>query len=184
MTNRRVQIPAIVNELGGRRATLLGASAPAPEFRVVGPAATVVRGPSPTLRWTAAAADARYVVTVQGPSGDTFSSPSLDRVEWTPDRPLAAGATYTWQVAASVRGRELIAPLPPEPPARFSVLDAAAATRLGAVRESRLVRGILFASAGLMDDAERELGGVGEKDPGFDVAQALVMQLRQARQLR
>jgi hypothetical protein len=94
---------------------------------------------------------------------------------------LVRGRTYAWQVAASAGEKEIIAPRPPEPPARFMVAEASAAARLRRLPSSPLARGVLYANAGLLDDAEREFKSIGPGGEGADHVEAFVAQLRQAR---
>ena len=87
-----------------------------------------------------------------------------------------------WQVESSAAGREVTAPVPPAPPARFTVLSAAEAGRLAHAPVSHLVRGVLYADAGLLDDAERELTELKQQNPGSELVQRFVDQLAHARQ--
>jgi hypothetical protein len=119
-------------------------------------------------------------VTVQDSSGHSFDSPPLPTTSWTPDRALARGEQYTWQVAATTHDREIVAPAPPAPRARFAVVTAPEAARLEHVSASPLARGILYAEAGLLDDAERELTAA-TSTPDGDLARAFLTQVRQAR---
>jgi hypothetical protein len=58
-------------------------------------------------------------------------------------------------------GREVIVPEPPAPEAKFKVLEQAKAAELERARRqfagSRLTLGLLYAQAGLLDEAEQEL---------------------------
>ena len=93
---------------------------------------------------------------------------------------LPRGRTYTWQVVAESAGRRLVAPAPPEPDVRFRVLDASRAEALSAARSRRashLVLGVLYAEAGLIDDAHRELLALHRDNPASRTAEALVAAL-------
>jgi hypothetical protein len=80
---------------------------------------------------------------------------------------------------------EIVAPVPPAPEARFRVLSQAEAARVSDVRsrygESHLVRGILLAQAGVLDDAERELVSLVEANAGIAEVQRLLDSLREQR---
>ena len=118
-------------------------------------------------------------MTLQDQSyGETMNSPPLPRTQWAPERPLERGRTYAWQVAASAGGKEDVAPKPPAPPARFTVADASDAVRLERLPASHLVRGVLYANAGLLDDAERELAALSVQNPNSEVADRLLKQIR------
>jgi hypothetical protein len=175
----RLSLPPALAELNDRGGTLLG-PATAPEFRVVAPLGTVVLDTQPTLRWTPLPGAVTYIVTLQDQvTGQTISSSPLTLNEWVPDHPLTRGTTYTWQVAGSVSGgTEVVAPRPPAPPARFRVLDASTADRFQTLPASHLVRGVLYASAGLVADAERELAALSAQNPNSEVADKLLKEIR------
>ena len=61
------------------------------------------------------------------------------------------------------------------------IADAATAVRLEHLPASPLVRGVLYANAGLLDDADREFRTIGATDQGADRVDAFLAQLRQAR---
>jgi hypothetical protein len=178
----RLSLPAMLSELNDRSGALLG-PADAPEFRVVAPLGTVVLDTQPMLRWTPIPGAATYIVTLQDQAtGQTISSSPLARTEWTPDHPLTRGSTYAWQVAGSVSGgTEIVAPRPPAPAARFRVLDSAAASQLQTLPASHLVRGVLYANAGLVADAERELAALSAQNPDSGIANTLLRQIRAVR---
>jgi hypothetical protein len=177
----RLPLPPALADLRGQRSPVLGDAA-APVFSLVSPIATVVLDPRPVLRWTARAGSAAYTVTLQDQaSGATINSPAVHGTEWTPEQPLRRGGTYAWQVAATVGATEDIAPRPPDPPARFMIADAATAARLAHLPASSLERGVLYASAGLLDEAEREFEAARGQGRGGDRADAFLAQLRRAR---
>ncbi len=134
----------------------------------------------PTLRWSPLPGATIYVVTLQDQAtGQAISSVSLTRTEWVPDQALTRGTTYAWQVAASGSGgAETVVPRPPDPPARFRVLGASDAEHFQTLPASHLVRGVLYANAGLLDDAERELAALSAQNPNSEVADRLLMQIR------
>ena len=152
-------------------------------FELIAPVGTAVVDDRPTLRWTAAAAAASYVVTIQDEvTGTTVDSRVLRGLEWTPELPLARGRTYVWQVAATFAGREVVTPAPPAPPAKLFVLSASDAERVGRLPGSPLVRGILSAELGLLDEAERELVAASAQQEHAALAERLVEQVRALRQ--
>jgi len=177
----RLSLPPALSDLTGRQGTVMGA-AHAPAFQLTAPIATVVLDTRPTLRWTALTGSPIYIVTLQDQStGETISSPPVQRTEWAPEQALARGRTYAWQVAASAGGKEVVVPRPPDPPVRFAIADASTASRLDDLPSSPFVRGVLYADAGLLDDAEREFKKVGADRQGADHVDAFLDQIRQAR---
>jgi len=177
-------IPPSIVALSGAGSQLRGDVSEA-RFRVVAPVATAVLSDRPVLRWTALASDAAYVVRLHDETtGAMISSPPVRSVEWTPDAPLTRSDTYVWQVESSNQGQEYTAPAPPAPPATFIVLDAATAARLADAPASHLVRGILYADAGALDDAQREFSALSAQNPTSDVVHDFLNQLVRARALK
>jgi hypothetical protein len=178
---RRLTIPAEAASLVGAGGALRG-PAEAPGFRVIAPVGTAVLADRPSLRWTPLANGTTYVVRLRDETtGVTVTSPSLHAGEWIPALPLTRGHTYVWQVEASTAGRESTAPVPPDPAARFAILDAADAARLAQAPASHLVRGVLYANAGLFDDAEGEMAELAAQNPGSEMVQHFADQLAQVR---
>lgn len=181
IASARLRLPASLSDLQGQHSPVLGESA-APAFSLVSPIGTVVLDPRPALRWTRLAGATTYTVTLQDQvTGATVNSKPVQGTEWSPQQPLVRGRTYTWQVGVSNGITEVIAPRPPDPPARFMVADAATAARLEHLPASPLVRGVLYANAGLLDDAEREFESAGARGDGVDRVDAFRAQLRRAR---
>ena len=180
----RLPVPSLVSELAGARGTLLGDS-DAVAFRVLAPIGTAVLDDRPTLRWTPLAGSGTYTVTVHDQTtGMASSSPPLHTSEWTVASPLTRGHRYTWQVVATAGRTETVTPRPPDQPAQFAVLDAATVSSLGGLPASHLVRGILYAQAGVLDDAEREFEALSARNPGSPLAGTLLKQVRAARTAR
>jgi Putative zinc-finger len=181
LASRRLSFPGTVQDLIGTRGTLLG-DAHAAGFALAAPVSTGVLTERPSLQWTPLSDASTYIVTIQDEAtGETLNSPTLHDHTWSPDAPLTRGHTYLWQVAASFNGIETVAPKPPDPPAKFFVVGAEDASRLAKIPASHLVRGILYANAGLVDDAERELAAVAAQNPNSDVVSRLLTQLREFR---
>ncbi len=181
LAHRRLAVPSAARDLAGPAATLMG-PADADLFHVEAPVATMVLEDRPEFRWTVMPGAHGYVVTVQEQgAGIVATSPVLTANAWTPQAALAAGRTYVWQVAATTGGAEIVAPGPSLPPAKFGVIDSATASALRALPPSHAVRGILFANAGLLDAAERELAALAARNPDSPVARDLLQQVRNAR---
>ena len=177
----RLPLPPVLSDLRGQHSPVMGDAA-APAFSLVSPVATVVLDPRPVLRWTARARSDAYTVTLQDQTtGATFNSPAVHGTEWTPEQPLVRGRTYAWQVGVAVGATEDITPRPPDPPARFMIADAATAARLEHLPASPLERGVLYASAGLLDEARREFEAARAQGNTGDRADAFLAQLRRAR---
>ncbi len=151
-------VPLSVLGLTGKADRLMGGGGEGVPFRLLGPVGTGVATLRPALRWQGVAGAEKYRVTLAHPNGDVVRSPDLISPEWTVTRPLQAGAAYSWQVTAYRGGEEIVSPAPPAPEARFRVLDKAALQALRVqTGRSHMELGFVYARAGLLDDAEREL---------------------------
>jgi hypothetical protein len=179
-TGRLTLAPSVLS-LAANGSALRGPAEAGP-FRVIAPVATAVLSDLPSFRWTALSEHASYVVRVRDEgTGSTVVSPALRGETWTPEAPLPRGDTYVWQVEASADGREIIAPAPPAAIARFTIVTAADAARLAQAPASHLVRGVLYADAGLLDDAAQELGQLRAQNPDSDLVQRFLDQLSRER---
>jgi hypothetical protein len=181
LLGQRLAVPPAVATLARERGQLRGEATSAP-FRAVAPLATAVLSDRPVFRWTPLAPGATYVVTLfDQSSGVTLNGPPVPGTEWVPEAPLTRGATYVWQVQASVGGQAVIAPAPPAPPAAFLVMPAAEAERLGRAPASHLIRGVLYANAGALDEAEAELSQLRAQNPESEPVKRLLAELTRLR---
>jgi hypothetical protein len=112
------------------------------------------------------------------------SSPLLpaSATTWTPHEPLSPNETYEWEVEALKDGETLAkSPAPPEPEARFRVLDAASRIALQQVREkwgaSHLVMGLAYARTGLVAEARREFEELARENPRSPLPKNLLADL-------
>jgi hypothetical protein len=170
--------PSVLAELREEPATLSG-----PDngvgFQVLRPIGMIVETNRPTFRWTELDGAANYTVTVTDTRLNQIeTSPPLNVPHWTITKPLEYGAIYTWQVTALKDGKLVRSPVPPEPQAKFKVLDRATLEELKAVRRtqprSHLALGVLYAEAGLLDEAEQEFRTLAKANPKIDVVRNLL----------
>lgn len=172
--------------LPSRAGALLGAGSDGVPFRLRGPVGVAIRSRRPALSWEPLAGAGSYTVTVVDESGHVVAkSGELKATAWTPPNDLVRGATYSWQVAAQKGGAEVISPAPPAPEARFKILDAVRAASLARAerdaRGSHVALGVLYARAGLLDEAERELSALLRRNPQSDIARRLLQSVRAQR---
>lgn len=192
LRSRRIEPSAALNDLaedGGD--TLMGSSSTAAaSFAPRWPVGKVVRETRPAFSWSPHAGAKSYTVAVvDAKFRPVTQSPALKQTSWTTDPPLARGAVYSWQVTATLEdGTEVTAPAAPAPQARFRVLDADANDRLTRLEKaaptSRLARGVAYAQAGLLDEAEAELKELLKENPRSQVARDLLRSLRQPSRLK
>jgi len=170
-----VPVSPVLAELKPRRDLLRGNGENGPGSVTTGmqPSGTVEESDRPSFSWPATPS-ATYVVRIANGS-EVIHSPPLDRPQWTPERPLPRGVTYTWQV--EVRPTGTIIPSSPDVPPMFHILDAAAESELVEARRKfahdDLLLGLLHARAGLIDDARRHLHSWTAAHPNDPRARAL-----------
>jgi anti-sigma factor RsiW len=181
LTTQRVKAPS-VSDLIGKRGVLMGSSSGEAFFQIV-PVGTVVETDRPVFRWSPVSGATSYSVTVQNSvSRQTISSSPLSGTEWTPPEPLERGSVYAWEVTATRNGKELTSPVPPNPPAKFKVLDLTSFRQLIHAREnhrnSHLILGALYAQNGLMNEAEREFEALVGENPDSLTARKLLLSVK------
>lgn len=181
----KVDRPAFWIDLQAAEETLAGPPAPANSFRIIAPVGNVVESARPIFRWNKQPGATAYRVNLlRRKTGAVVSSALLDAksTEWSPNEPLLPNETYEWEVEASRNGEMLAkAPSPPEPEARFRVLDDATRKSLKELRQksggSHLLMGLAYAHVGMRDDAEREFEELAHENPTSPLPKNLVTSL-------
>jgi hypothetical protein len=111
-----------------------------------------------------------------------LASPELTTVSWTATQSLPRGRVYSWQVKAVKDGQELTVPRPPAPQAKFRVIDQGRVNELlkakRAYGSSHLTLALLYAEAGLVNEAQQELRLLQKANPQSEVVRKLLRQLR------
>jgi hypothetical protein len=186
LTTERIETPQMLSELIGRSGTLMGPADEGHPFALLAPVGTVVMSDRPTFRWRALDSADSYVIKIYDADfNEVAVGPQVTTTAWTAMLPLERGRTYSWQVTARKGDREIISPVRPAPEARFMVLDQAKANELAKARSdsagSHLTLGVLYARAGLLDDAERELQALLRANPKSALAGNLLRSVRAKR---
>jgi hypothetical protein len=181
----RIEPSAQLKGLNRASSSLKSADKQENAFSVIEPAGKVIMTDRPAFRWSSMEG-ATYVVEVyDGQFNLVASSPQLANTSWTVQQSLPRGRVYSWQVKAVKDGQEFTSPRPPAPQANFRVLDQAKANELmkakRAYPSSHLALGLLYAEAGLLDEAERELRLLQKANPGSEVARSLLNQVQALR---
>lgn len=144
------------------------------------PVGIVIEDTRPTFSWTPLDPGTIYVVNLlEAMSQDITDSPPVRGNRWRCTARLKRGATYSWDVRATLRdGREILAPTPPAPEAKFRVLDSIQAREIEKAREispkSHLVLAVLYGRAGLINQARVEMKFVVRENPGSALAKHLL----------
>lgn len=128
-------------------------------FVVLNPQAVRVVSDRPVFRWSTLGGASGYEVLVfDAAMNEVARSGKVAGTDWTPEVGLPRGKVLTWQVEATNGGERTVAPAPPEPMAKFAVISLGDARVIESARNSsHLVRAILYARAGLRDEAAKEL---------------------------
>lgn len=183
LTAGRLSIPDL-SPLKGTSGQLLGPADQAP-FSLLSPVATNVETDQPEFRWTQMSGAENYVISVFDTDFNLIDkSNPLKANTWRLTVTLKRGKTYAWQVVATAPGGQFKSPMPPQPPAQFRVLAEDAVEMLESARSgigSHLLRGILAAHYGLLDDAEIELKLAANQQPSPPQASVFLQQIRDSR---
>jgi hypothetical protein len=148
-----------------------------PRLRVLRPARTIVAEDAPAFEWSGGLPDAVYVVEIFDSRFQLVArSPSTTRTQWVPERPLPRGGELQWQVIERVGGHQYTAPQPPDPPARFMIIDAATAKQLTAAQstKSHLLLAAIYARSGMREAAQRELEALARLNHGSQTIAQLI----------
>lgn len=184
-----LKYPASIAGLAGRAGTLLGQAGEGVPFALLAPVGKVVLTNRPTFRWNKYEGARSYRVSVfDSDANEIESSPPLLGTQWTVTKPLARGKVYIWQVTAIKDGREITSPVLPAPPARFRVLAQAQADELERAKEvskpSHFALGVLYANAGLFDEAEKEFALLAGANPNNPLISKLLRRVQSFRNRR
>jgi hypothetical protein len=174
-STHRLERAPILDRLISKREVLLGSPVETPGFELTGPMGTAVLTDRPVFQWKPAAGAARYVVSVFNENFDkVVESPALSSTEWQPDQPLARDRIYNWQVSTTINGKQVHAPTPPAPEARFQVVARETADRIETARREHPANHLLLAAlcsrAGALGDAAKELDQLAATDPATAAA--------------
>lgn len=189
LKSKSIPVAASV-EFGSTRGTLMGGPTER-TFNLLTPISKIVTSERPVLRWQKLAGAESYRVEISDPAEnykEVATSPALTTNEWKVDVPLERGRVYTWQVVALKSGEEIKAPSPDAPEAKFKVLEQ---SRLSEIERAKrkyagqhLILGLLYADAGLLDEAERELQALVAANPDSAAARSLLRSLQVRRSSR
>jgi predicted anti-sigma-YlaC factor YlaD len=177
LTTGRVEMPSLAG-LNVRTGSLMGGGEKAP-FKLLTPVAKVIENNDPFLRWEALSGAASYTVSIFDANFNrVYVSPSLTVNEWRVPQPLPWGIVYSWQVKAVKDGQEITVTEPPAPEAKFKVLELEKARELPGARGtfggSHLTLGLLYAQAGMRDEAAQELQALVDANPSSPLARKLL----------
>ena len=170
----------------GNTGTLMSGDRDGVPFGLIGPVGRVVVSQRPVFSWKPLSGADLYSVRIFDESfAEVMSGSEVRSTTWTPLKPLQRGRAYLWQVTARKGDETVISPVRPAPDARFRIVDAEAAEQIDLAEKhhprSNLIRGLAYARAGMLADAEREFTALVRKNPGSSQAQRLLQQVRKSR---
>ncbi len=182
----KVFVSNAANSLGGNGGVLMGGGdeSNGVPFGLTTPLGRVIKENQPTLRWKPLKDATDYTVAIVD---DKFrvieESGKLSSTEWRPSKPLPRGTTYSWQVTATrADGSEAVSPASPAPQARFRVLEQATIDDINRLEKSghrsHLALGVLYAQAGLKQEARREFQALVKANPSSALARKLLAGVR------
>jgi len=186
LTRQQLDKPQLLAELTRPASALMGTSDRRNTFAVIEPLGKVIVTDRPVFRWSPLNGAQSYVVEVYNEKFQmAAASTRLSANSWTAPEPLQRGTIYFWQVKATKDGQEFIEPRPPAPQARFRILDRTKSDELVRIGRdygsSHLAMALLYAQAGLLDEAEREFRTLQSENPNSTVVQRLLAEVQAMR---
>ena len=183
LTSQRIERSSQLQGLTRPPSSLMGGNEPGREFSILAPAGVVLMSDRPSFRWSKFEGATSYVVEVYDDKFErVLSSPELTTVLWNATQSLPRGRVYSWQVKAVKDGQEVTVPRPPAPQAKFRVIDQGRMNEIvrakRAYGSSHLTLALLYAEAGLLNEAEQELRMLQRANPQSEIVRKLLRQLR------
>jgi hypothetical protein len=184
VSSGKVELSPELSMIRSSDSTLAGANSSGQTLAVISPVGTLVEA-VPTFRWRPdPSANGYRVNLVAKNNGQLLSSPMLGgrTTTWRPNEGLRPGQEYEWEVEALHDGEMIAkAPAPPAAEARFAVLPNENRMAIDKLRtqfgHSHLVMGIVYALAGLLDQARDELELLAQENPTSDLPKKLIASL-------
>lgn len=187
LTAQTVEISPDIKTLKSAGGILMGNADGGVPFALSNPIGKIIQTARPQFRWQPLKDAESYTVNIYDENFNKIAaSEPLRNNQWTIDTPLKRGKIYQWQVTAALKtGEEIKSPIRPAPDAKFKVLDAAKANEIEQARKryrnSHLLIGILYANAGLLDEAAGEFQMLLKKNPKSDLARKLLRKIQSKR---
>lgn len=183
LVTQQIKVSSQVIRMRAATVELLGKGRDATDFILLSPVGQVVPSTQPVLKWQALNGASSYFVSIYDANlRKVASSGALTVTEWQPALQLERGRSYYWQVRALRDEQEFFAPAPSAPDAKFKVLERAQFTEIEqtkTVRNSHLTLGVLYARAGMLEEAELELKALVAANPHSPVAQRILQSFEQ-----
>jgi hypothetical protein len=165
---------------------MLGAPAAAPAFKVLSPVDRVLVDDRVGFKWEPVEDAKTYRVTIYDSGyGKIAESPAIATTNWQLSAPLPRGAMYTWTVTAQKQNGVVRAPAPPQPEAAFKIVSEDEAAKISDVLRDHpadhLLLAILYAHAGVLDEAQAQLDQLAGANPNNRLVGQFKASLAQAK---
>jgi hypothetical protein len=182
LTSQRIERSSQLQGLTRPPSSLMGTNEQR-EFSVLGPAGVVLMSDRPAFRWSRLEGAMGYVVEVYDEQFKrVLASPEITTLSWSATQSLSRAHVYSWQVKAVKDGQEVTVPRPPAPQAKFRVVDQGSFNEISTAKRaygsSHLTLALLYAKAGLLNEAEQELRMLQKANPQSEIVRKLLRQLR------
>jgi len=182
LTSQRIERSSQLQGLTRPPSSLMGANEKG-EFSVLAPAGVVLMSDRPAFRWSRLEGATGYLVEVYDEQFKrVMASPELTTLSWSATQSLSRGQIYSWQVKAVKDGQEVTVPRPPAPQAKFRVVDQGSFNEISRAKRaygsSHLTLALLYAKAGLLNEAEQELRLLQRANPQSEIVRKLLRQVR------
>lgn len=187
LTAQTVEISPDIKKLKSAGGVLMGDAEPGVKFALSNPIGKIIQTDRPQFRWESLKDAESYTVSIYDEKFNKIAtSEPLQKSEWTIKAPLKRGQIYQWQVMAALKnGEEIKSPMRPAPDAKFKVLDAPKTNEIEQAKkryaDSHLLLGIVYANAGLLDEATSEFQMLLKKNPKSELARKLLRQVQSKR---
>ena len=186
LADGHLDFPREINQLNNQTGKLMSGGTEEVPFALSSPIGKIIQSNRPEFRWNELTGAEGYIVSVTDENfNKVASSPKISAAAWQVDKPLARNKIYLWQVTAIKNGEEIKSPVRPAPDAKFKILDAAKSNEIERAKKqygnSHLLLGILYANAGLLNEAEIEFQKLLRKNPKSELARRLLRQVQSKR---
>jgi hypothetical protein len=190
LRTRRAGVPASLGDIISSSSPTMGGGSEE-KFAVISPVGIVITKDRPVLRWEPLRGAESYRVEISDIEAryrEVAASPTLTATEWKVDRALPRGRNYSWQVIAVKEGKEVKAPSGDQAEPKFRVLEKSKLSEIERVRKaspkSHLALGLLYAQAGLLDEAEAEFRALTAANPQSAEARSLLRDVQSKRRAK
>lgn len=154
----------------------------APTFVLLTPVGETVLDDKPEFGWEKLDTARSYEISIFDKDFKVVLTANVSGNNFKPEKSLKPGAKYLWRVAAQTDEGEIIAPLPPQPPAVFRIAEKNTGSRINSLKKSggdRFKLAVFYAQEGMLDSANCLLTEILIKTPNHNAARRLLAKVKQ-----